>query len=68
MFKDEIPKLCKECKGVGYIQGTTHRAACLFCHGRGNTNHGSRLHNSNLISVLKWCEDYIDDKKDGWYH
>jgi len=42
--------------------------ACLFCHGSGNTNHGSRIHDVNLISVMKWCEDYIDGKKDGWYH
>jgi len=59
---------CKECAGKGYVQGTVNRAACLFCHGSGDTTHGPRLHNLNLMNVMKWCEDYINDKKDGWYH
>ena len=70
MFKEKLPVHCKECIGTGLIKGTqtSMRAACLFCHGTGHTNHGSRIHDVNLISVLKWCEDYIDGKKDGWYH
>ena len=70
MFKEKSPELCKECKGTGVIKGTqsTVRAACLFCHGTGNTDHGSRIHTSNLMNVMKWCEDYIDDKSKGWYH
>ena len=70
MFKEKSPGPCKECKGTGVIKGTqsTMRAACLFCHGSGNTNHGPRRYNPNLITVMKWCEDYIDDKKDGWYN
>ena len=59
---------CKECTGKGYVQGTVNRAACLFCHGSGGTTHGPRLHNLNLMNVMKWCEDYINGKKDGWYH
>jgi len=59
---------CKECAGKGYVQGTVNRAACLFCHGSGDTTHGPRLHNLNLMNVMKWCEDYINGKKDGWYH
>ena len=59
---------CKECTGKGYVQGTVNRAACLFCHGSGDTTHGPRLHNLNLMNVMKWCEDYINGKKDGWYH
>ena len=70
MFKEKLPIFCKECLGTGLIKGTqsTMRAACIFCHGSGTTNHGPRVHNSNLIAVMKWCEDFIDDKKDGWYH
>ena len=70
MSKDKLPSCCKECEGKGYIQGTQslNRGACLFCHGSGLTNHGPRIHDVNLISVMKWCEDYIDGKKDGWYH
>jgi DnaJ-class molecular chaperone len=59
---------CKECAGKGYVQGTVNRAACLFCHGSGDTTHGPRLHNLNLMNVMKWCEDYINGKKDGGYH
>ena len=70
MFKDKLSPRCKECAGRGYIQGTQSfsRGPCIFCHGRGLTNHGPRMHDVNLISVMKWCEDYIDGKKDGWYH
>ena len=69
-FKEKIVIWCKECKGTGIIKGTQTlaTAACLFCHGSGTTNHGPRIHDVNLISVMKWCEDYIDGKKDGWYH
>jgi DnaJ-class molecular chaperone len=70
MFKEKIGIWCKECRGTGSVKGTQsfNRGACLFCHGTGSTTHGSRVHNSNLIAVMKWCEDFIDDKKDGWYH
>ena len=69
-FKEKIVIWCKECKGTGLIKGTQSLipGRCLFCHGTGNTNHGPRIHDVNLISVMKWCEDYIDGKKDGWYH
>ena len=70
MFKEKLPSLCIKCTGKGFIEGTqtSMRAACLFCHGTGHTNHGPRMHSANLIAVMKWCEDYIDGKKDGWYH
>ena len=70
MFKEKLTPLCKECDGRGFIQGTQSfsRGDCLFCHGSGTTNHGPRVHNSNLITVMKWCEDYIDGKKDGRYN
>ncbi len=70
MFKEKSAGPCTECKGTGLIKGTlsTMQAACLFCHGTGHTNHGSRLRDTNLISVMKWCEDYLDGKKDGWYN
>ena len=69
-FKEKIVTYCKECRGTGVVEGTQtlNQGACLFCHGSGNTNHGPRMHNVNLISVMKWCEDYIDGKKDGWYN
>lgn len=69
-FKEKIVIWCKECRGTGIVHGTQSKMTvnCLFCHGSGTTNHGPRLHNLNLISVMKWCEDYIDGKKDGWYH
>jgi len=67
-FKEKIVIWCKECRGTGIIKGTLSRGDCLFCHGTGNTNHGPQMHSTNLIAVMKWCEDYIDDKKDGWYH
>ena len=70
MFKEKLPSPCIKCTGKGFIEGTQTpvRAACLFCHGTGHTNHGPRPHDLNLMSVMKWCEDYIDGKKDGWYH
>jgi len=71
MFKEKLPTLCKECNGNGFIKGTQafSRGTCLFCHGSGHTNHGPRKYNPNLMTVMKWCEDYIDGKKDdGWYH
>jgi len=70
MFKEKLPTVCKECNGSGFIKGTQtfSRGACLFCHGTGHTDHGPRIRDVNLISVMKWCEDYIDGKKDGWYH
>jgi len=69
-FKEKIVIWCKDCRGTGVIKGehSLVTAQCLFCHGSGNTNHGPRMHNHNLMAVMKWCEDYIDDKKDGWYH
>ena len=69
-FKEKIVILCKECRGTGTLKGESGlgSANCLFCHGSGTTNHGPRIHDVNLISVMKWCEDYIDGKKDGWYH
>ena len=69
-FKEKIIIWCKECRGTGKIKGTQSLipADCLFCRGSGTTNHGSRTHSANLIAVMKWCEDYIDGKKDGWYH
>ncbi len=69
-FKEKIVIWCKECRGTGIVKGTQSltSAACLFCHGSGTTNHGPRMHNHNLIAVMKWCEDYTDGKKDGWYH
>ena len=69
-FKEKIVIWCKECRGTGKIKGTQGLLSgdCLFCHGSGATNHGPRIHDVNLISVMKWCEDYIDGKKDGWYH
>ena len=70
MFKEKLAEGCKECDGKGFVQGTQSniRVDCLFCHGSGSTNHGPRRYNPNLITVMKWCEDYIDDKKDGWYN
>ena len=70
MFKEKLAEGCKECDGKGFVQGTQSfsRGDCLFCHGSGSTNHGPRRYNPNLITVMKWCEDYIDDKKDGWYN
>ena len=69
-FKEKIVIWCKKCNGTGKIKGTRSiiPGACIFCHGSGITNHGPRMHNHNLIAVMKWCEDYIDGKKDGWYH
>jgi len=69
-FKEKIVIWCKECRGTGIVKGTQSLTTvhCLFCHGSGTTNHGPRIHDVNLISVMKWCEDYIDGKKDGWYH
>ena len=69
-FKEKIVIWCKECKGTGLIKGTQSLipGRCLFCHGTGNTNHGPRMQDVNLMSVMKWCEDYLDGKKDGWYH
>ena len=59
--------LCKECNGMGYVIGTLGgRAACLFCNGGGNTGHGSRA--ATTIQIIKWCEDYLDGKKEGWSH
>ena len=70
MFKENVVPQCKECNGNGFIKGTQtfSRGDCIFCYGSGTTNHGPRRHNLNLMSVMKWCEDYIDGKKDGWYH
>ena len=70
MFKEKSAKGCKECGEKGFVQGTQSniRVDCLFCHGLGSTNHGPRRYNPNLITVMKWCEDYIDGKKDGWYN
>ncbi len=69
-FKEKITVWCKECRGTGIIKGTlgVGFGHCLFCHGSGTTNHGPRMHSANLIAVMKWCEDYIDGKKDGWYN
>jgi len=68
MFK-EINRIgCKECHSKGYVQGTMSRATCIFCNGTVTTDHGSRTHTKNLITIYKWCEDYLDDKKEGWYH
>ena len=69
-FKEKIVIWCKECRGTGIVRGTQslNSGTCLFCHGSGTTNHGPRMHSANLIAVMKWCEDYIDGKKDGWYH
>jgi len=70
MFKEKLSGGCIECDGKGFVHGTQSnlRTDCLFCHGSGSTNHGPRRYNPNLITVMKWCEDYIDDKKDGWYN
>jgi DnaJ-class molecular chaperone len=69
-FKEKIVIWCKECRGTGVIKGehSLVPANCLFCRGSGTTSHGPRAQSANLIAVMKWCEDYIDGKKDGWYH
>jgi len=68
MFKTIKELVCKECEGKGYVMGTSARATCIFCDGQTPTDHGSRLFNRNLKTIYKWCEDFIDGKKDGWYH
>jgi len=68
MFKEINRTGCTECDGKGYVQGTLNRATCIFCNGQAHTNHGSRFHSKNLTTIFKWCEDYLDGKKEGWYH
>jgi len=68
MFKENNKIVCEECKGKGYVQGTMNRGTCIFCNGTNITDHASRVHTKNLITIYKWCEDFLDDKKDGWYH
>jgi DnaJ-class molecular chaperone len=64
---NKVHPICKECNGLGYVQGMLgSKAGCLFCNGDGNTAHGSRV--ATTIQIIKWCEDYIDGKKQGWYH
>ena len=67
---NEIHTPCKECGGNGYITGTisNNQARCLFCNGDGNSNHGPRISTDIFTTMVKWCEDYIDGKKEGWYH
>ena len=69
-FKEKIVIWCKDCRGTGIVKGTQslRSAPCLFCRGSGTTNHGPRMQDVNLMSVMKWCEDYLDGKKDGWYN
>ena len=70
MFKAYNKITCKECNGIGYVLGTqtSNRGKCIFCNGTNISDHASRSHNKNLITIYKWCEDFIDGKKDGWYH
>lgn len=65
----EVHTPCKECHGNGYIRGSSdNTGTCIHCNGDGHSNHGSRLSKDIFTTVVKWCEDYIDGKKEGWYH
>jgi len=70
MFKPEKRIICKECNGHGSVVGTqtNNRGTCIFCNGTNISDHASRTHTKNLITIYKWCEDFLDDKKEGWYH
>ena len=61
---------CKECKSTGFIEAPVSKtkAACIFCSGKGSTNHGPNKDEATHQAALKIVWDFIDGKDKGWYH
>jgi DnaJ-class molecular chaperone len=55
-------KICKHCKGNGYVKGQINAAVCLFCRGSG---HDSRMKNSAMKKIIKLTEELILRGKKG---
>jgi len=71
MVKEKLQSTCRECRGNGFVRGTQTpmTATCIFCNGSGSTTHGPRpISSRELLDVLQWCEEYIDDKERGWHN
>jgi len=55
-------KICKHCRGNGFIKGQVNVAACLFCRGSG---HDTRMKNSAMKKIIKLTEEFITGGKKG---
>ena len=59
---------CTDCNGTGYI--ITHSKQyvdCIICNGSGTTSHGPNTEAEQVL-LYKITWDYINGKKNGWYH
>lgn len=63
--KDDSHIVCKECHGNGFIRGTLgNTGTCIFCHGQGYKYNGT-FNNNQMITLVKLCGDYVNDKFKG---
>lgn len=53
-------KICKECKGNGFIRGLINTGTCIFCFGSGHSDHASRITYHDVESVMDMVEEYVE--------
>ena len=61
---------CDDCLGQGFIVAKTEKTKhlCILCNGKGSTLHGPFLSETEKTMSFKIAWDYINGKKEGWYH
>ena len=70
MTKD-IGKLnkCTDCNGTGYIITQSKKYVdCIICNGSGTTAQGHLQTEAEQVFLYKLAWDFINGKKNGWYH
>ena len=70
MTKD-IGKLnrCTDCNGTGYIITQSKQYVdCIICNGSGTTAQGHLQTEAEQVFLYKLAWDFINGKKNGWYH
>ena len=60
--------ICTDCNGTGYIITTLKKYVnCIICNGSGTTSQGPN-NEAEQVFLYKLAWDYINGKKNGWYH
>lgn len=60
--KKELHKICKHCKGNGFVQGQINVGTCLFCRGAG---YDSRTKSSEMQKIIELTQEFITGGKKG---
>jgi DnaJ-class molecular chaperone len=60
---------CTDCNGTGYIITTLKKYVnCIICNGSGTTSQEHMQSEAEQVFLYKLTWDYINGKKNGWYH